>query len=158
MPSRVRRHLRRHVKVPIPGAVPLYGDNEILRSGVNKHGVEFETMSLRGLMARYGKGPARRRLLNNLVEHLAQYRDDGVRVKEFAVYGSFVSDKPDPGDIDVAIWREPMTEVSDRIWSHEVGKREHGVDSFSVVSRRHYANWLAHPRERGHKRVVRLKG
>jgi hypothetical protein len=152
---RVRRHVRRHVQVPVKGAVPLYHQCEIPESGVNEHGIMFESSNWSEVRRKHGQGEKRRRLLNNLFEYLAQYRDAGIRVKEVGIYGSFISDKPDPGDIDVVILREPGGDLSS-VWSYMAAKREHGIDSFSVVSRRHFCNALAHPRERGSKKVIRV--
>lgn len=154
-PVRVRRHVRRHVQVPVKGAVPLYHECTLPESGVNEHGIEFSMADWAEVRRKYGINEKRRRLLNNLFEHLTQYRDAGIRVKEVGIYGSFVSDKPDPGDIDVVILREPGGDLS-KVWSYMVARREHGIDSFSVVSRRHFCNALAHPRERESKKVVRI--
>mgnify|MGYP001563231092 FL=1 len=158
MPVRVRRHVRRHVQVPVRGATPLWHDCKLPESGgTNEHGITFEEMSINDLQRRYGGASSskRRRLLNNLFEYLAQYRDAGIRVKEIGIYGSFLSEKDEPGDIDVAILREPGGDLSS-VWSYETAKREHGIDSFSVINWRHYCNSISHPRERGSNRVVRI--
>lgn len=153
MPVRVRRHVRRHVPVPVKGAVPLYHECAIPESGVNEHGIEFEQADLLEVQRRYGSNERRRRLLNNLFELLSQLRDSGVTVHEVGIYGSFVSDKPEPADIDVAIWHGGLRDF--RGWS-EAERRERGIDAFFVPTYRMYSSWLCHPRERGSRKVVRV--
>lgn len=148
---RVRPHVRRQfasrrIVSPLGCDLPAFGANE--------HGVEFERADWAEFRRRYGFNEKRRRLLNNLAEYLVQHRDAGIGIKEISIYGSFVSDKPDPGDIDVAIWREPGGN-QDRVWTNNEAYA-HGIDSFSVVGRQHYCGWIGKPRERGSKHVIRV--
>ena len=153
----VRPHLRRHVQVPVKGAVPLYHECEIPFEGVNEHGIEFEQADWAEVRRKYGTNEKRRRLLGNLDEFLTQLRDSGIKVHEVAIYGSFISDRPEPGDIDVAIWHGGFGERMAGPWSLAEAKREHGVDAFPVPTYKMYCNWLAHPRESGSTKVVRIR-
>ena len=69
-------------------------------------------VTLAEALARFGGGSARRRVVSNRLVRLHELATSTGCVARFVVFGSFVTAKPDPRDVDVVLIMEDRFDVS----------------------------------------------
>lgn len=120
-------------------------------------GAEFESLSWDQFHKKYGFNEARRNKLALVYRVLDLMKKLGYKIKEVSIFGSFVTDKENPKDLDIAIWHDsPPIDPGNILDAHELAT-EYGVDLFVVRSLKDYCSWLSGQRpEIRSNRVVRL--
>lgn len=73
---------------------------------LNEHGdlpVDIHKATLAEVIERFGQGTQQRRVVTQRLVHIYNLAQSTGYVDEFLVFGSYVSDKPEPGDVDIVL-------------------------------------------------------
>ena len=73
---------------------PEFDDNGDLPAGIHQ-------ATLDEVLQHFGTGSVQRRLVGQRLERIYKLAQNTGRVARFIVFGSFVTAKPDPGDVDI---------------------------------------------------------
>jgi len=97
-------------------------------------GVHAET--LEDALARFGGGSSKRQLVAERLKHIHALATSTGQVKRFVVYGSFVTDKAEPRDVDVFMVMQNSFEFSQvqgeasHVFDHMVADNRLGASVF----------------------------
>lgn len=80
-------------------AIPQFTDRGDLPLGVH-------LATLREVLGRFGLGSPQRKVLARRLEHIYELAQTSGHLKRFVVFGSFVTQKPEPKDVDVFLLME----------------------------------------------------
>jgi len=94
--------------------------------------------TLREAMVRFGRGSARRRLLAQRIERIYGIASSTGHLARFIVFGSFVTDKPEPNDVDLFLLMDDafdagrLTGDSRLVFDHATADAHFGASVFWV--------------------------
>jgi predicted nucleotidyltransferase len=74
--------------------------------------IAVHATSLQEALLRFGAGSAQRRAVASRLERIFQVARSSGHLARFVVFGSFVTDKPEPNDVDVFLLMENSFEAS----------------------------------------------
>ena len=86
--------------------LPPFNEDEDLPPGVHP-------CSLREAVERFGTGSTRRMIIASRLQRIVQIARSTGLVSRIIVYGSFVTAKPEPNDVDIFFWMDNSFEFSD---------------------------------------------
>jgi hypothetical protein len=69
-------------------------------------------VSLSEAVGRFGVGTARRNILARRLERMYALAESTEHLSRFVIFGSFITDKPEPNDVDVFLLMEDTFDVS----------------------------------------------
>lgn len=90
------------------------------------------------VLRHFGKGTAQRQIMARRLEHIYQLAVGTGHLARFIIFGSFVTAKPNPGDVDVFLLMEDTFEVSQLsgeaalIFDHVVTQNYEGASIFWI--------------------------
>jgi hypothetical protein len=94
--------------------------------------------TLEEVLARFGTGsPRRRAVASRLLRIYRAARETG-RLQKFIIFGSFVTTKPDPNDVDIILVMrddfvlEGCAGVARKLFEHEEAEQEFGASIFWI--------------------------
>ncbi len=103
-------------------------------SGDLPPGIHKETLA--GVIERFGKDTSRRRVMGRRLKRIYTLAVSTGHLARFIIFGSFVTVKPEPGDVDIFLLMEDtfdVTQVSGEesiIFSHSVSQNYEGASIF----------------------------
>jgi predicted nucleotidyltransferase len=86
-------------------ALPPFTDSGDLPVGVHP-------ATLREVVDRFGVGPAQRKVVATRLERICQVARSSGHLARLVVFGSFITDKPEPNDVDVFLLMEDTFDAS----------------------------------------------
>ena len=119
---------------------------------------DAETLpSLLALKVHYGHTVRRQSMIQGVERLIDLYKRAGKDVREVMIYGSFLTDKRDPGDIDVIVHAHEYLDLTpqERAEENEI-VRTHKVDLiYSTPPERQYCKYIAFATRLG-KKAIRI--
>ena len=92
--------------------------------------------SLNDVLERFGRSNLARRIVGKRLQRIHELARSTGHLARFAVYGSFVTDKPEPNDVDVVLIMDESFDVSQLgnperlLFSHDLADAEFGASIF----------------------------
>ena len=102
------------------------------------------------VMSRFGQSNAARRVVGKRLQHVYAVANATGHLARFIVYGSFVTNKPEPNDVDVLLVMDEFFEVADctgaarLLFDHQSADEHFGASVF----------WAARPVEFGGEQAL----
>lgn len=109
--------------------LPAFNDEGDLPPGVH-------TATLAEVLARFGSANAARRIIGKRLQHIHEAANSTGYLARLFVYGSFVTDKPEPNDVDVFLVMAEEFEESGCVgdvrllFDHQAADRHFGASVF----------------------------
>lgn len=106
--------------------------------------------SLSEVLGRFGGGNAARRVIGKRLQHVYDVAHATRHLARMIVYGSFVTNKPEPNDVDVVLVMDELFEVADctgaarLLFDHQAADAHFGASVF----------WAARPVEFGGEQAM----
>ncbi len=94
--------------------------------------------TLAGVIEHFGKGTLQRRIMARRLEHIYNLASQTSHLRRFIIFGSFVTAKPDPGDVDIFLMMQDTFDVSQLtgetalIFDHLVMQNYEGASIFWI--------------------------
>lgn len=110
---------------------PNFNDNGDLPPGIHQ-------ATLSEVVEYFGKGTSQRRIIARRLENIFTLAVQTGHLARFIIFGSFITNKPDPGDIDIFLLMENSFDVSELsgemaiIFDHVVIQNYEGASIFWV--------------------------
>jgi hypothetical protein len=112
--------------------LPDFNDRGDLPVGVHR-------ASLAQVLNRFGRGSTRRQLLANRLSHIYDLASQTACLARFVVFGSFITEKPSPNDVDVFMIMDDNFDMQSLIGelrllfeSHSVAQAHFGASVFWI--------------------------
>jgi len=92
--------------------------------------LELEQINLRAFRKRFATNDRRREIFQSLVDELGLLRSQ-CQAMRVLVFGSYITDKDEPGDVDVLVSGVPRQDIAFEVEVHGFARGEHpDVDLF----------------------------
>jgi len=110
-------------------ALPDFNQSGDLPTGVHRAAVEE-------VAARFGRGFGKRRLVTQRLLHIYDLAKRTQHLQRFVLFGSYITDKPEPRDVDVTVVMDGHSQLDDcpaessGLFDHALAQARYGASIF----------------------------